>query len=276
MSTILKALRRIEAEKAADAPRELREEVAAPAFAASPPRSRLWIPGAFVALAVAGGTAWWMLPWEGAELAAGSPTPPPGAPATVAVETELALTPAPVVPAPPLRPAPIRDPADLAPAEGLPDQAFSSPVEVVDRPPAKPRIPMEEPAAPTTRAPRRSEEPEPVVVETAAAPPIPVETVTKVTAPAPPAKRSEATPPQPAARAEPVEDSSPSVRVEKTRWHPKPHRRDAMVAVDGAAAQRVHEGDVVGRLVVTEIEPSGVLFERDGQKLRRRIGESSP
>ena len=114
------------------------------------------------------------------------------------------------------------------------------------------------------------------VVETATAPPIPVETVTKVTAPAPPAKRSEATPPQPAARAEPVEDSSPSVRVEKTRWHPKPHRRDAMVAVDGAAAQRVHEGDVVGRLVVTEIEPSGVLFERDGQKLRRRIGESSP
>ena len=37
-------------------------------------------------------------------------------------------------------------------------------------------------------------------------------------------------------------------------------------------AQRVVEGDVVDGLLVAAIEPSGVVFERDGEKIRRPLG----
>jgi hypothetical protein len=35
----------------------------------------------------------------------------------------------------------------------------------------------------------------------------------------------------------------------------------------------VHEGDAVGQWVVTTIEPSGVVFFRNGLEVRRRVGE---
>jgi hypothetical protein len=37
--------------------------------------------------------------------------------------------------------------------------------------------------------------------------------------------------------------------------------------------QRVVEGDVVDGLIVSKIEPSGVVFERDGEKIRRALGK---
>ena len=39
-------------------------------------------------------------------------------------------------------------------------------------------------------------------------------------------------------------------------------------------SQRVVEGDVVDGLIVSAIEPSGVVFERDGEKIRRGLGRA--
>jgi hypothetical protein len=257
VSTILKALRRLEAERSVEAPRDLREEVAAPAFASSPARSRAWAPAALVALALGGFGTWWMLPRETSGPPVASRTSAAARPAMVTVETDLALPPA-FVPPPP---APVRDSQapDLVEV-GMPEQAFSSSVEVVKRPPAKPRIPLEEPAAPMARAPQRTEERQATGVESAA----------RTAAAAPVAEPPVAAPPpKVAASAEP----SVAVGVEKTRWHPKPQRREALVVLDGSAARTVREGDAVGPFRVTEIQPSGVLFERDGQQIRRGVGE---
>lgn len=159
MSTILKALRRLEEEKAAGAPRELREEVAALPPSRSRSRSRLWLPGAALAglLAVAG--AWWGLAPRGESEAvapvarvqepAAQPSETPTPPAAPEIPTLPVL---PILPE--LRPAPPQ--GEVA---GLPSQAFASRVEVVNRPAAKPRIPMEEPAAPILDAPPSPEPP---------------------------------------------------------------------------------------------------------------------
>jgi hypothetical protein len=80
----------------------------------------------------------------------------------------------------------------------------------------------------------------------------------------------------PAPRATPREAPAPpiAVSVEKTQWHPLADRRIAWLRVPGAAdAQRVVEGDVVDGLIVSAIEPSGVVFERDGEKIRRALGK---
>jgi hypothetical protein len=65
---------------------------------------------------------------------------------------------------------------------------------------------------------------------------------------------------------------APSVRVEQTSWHPDPTRRTALLEVDGGPRE-VQEGDSRGSLLVTKIEPSAVVFSKDGVELRRRIGE---
>ena len=57
-----------------------------------------------------------------------------------------------------------------------------------------------------------------------------------------------------------------------TRWHPDAARGTARVEVDGGT-QQVKEGDALGPLVVSTIEPSGVVFTHDGVELRRRVGE---
>ena len=69
----------------------------------------------------------------------------------------------------------------------------------------------------------------------------------------------------------------PALRVEKTLWHPSPDRRRAWLRVDGEdEARRVVEGDVVEGLLVAEIEPSGVVLERDGQRIQRGLGSADP
>ena len=69
-----------------------------------------------------------------------------------------------------------------------------------------------------------------------------------------------------------VQPVLPEVHVEETRWHPDASRRLARVEVDGVARE-VQEGDALGPLVVSSIEPSGVVFTHDGVEMRRRIGE---
>jgi hypothetical protein len=67
--------------------------------------------------------------------------------------------------------------------------------------------------------------------------------------------------------------SVPSVIVSKTVWHPQADRRVALVALEGGDARELHEGDAIGSLVVSKIEPSGVVFVHDGVELRRRVGQ---
>ena len=310
MSTILKALRRLEEEKAAGAPRELREEVAALPPSRSRSRSRLWLPGAALAglLAVAG--AWWGLAPRGESEAvapvarvqepAAQPSETPTPPAAPEIPTLPVLPVLPILPE--LRPAPPQ--GEVA---GLPSQAFASRVEVVNRPAAKPRIPMEEPAAPILDAPPSPEPPlsnalpapsarpaasaptdpapkiaastEPVPAPQPAPPELKPARVARVPAPTSPAPAPD--PPAPSrapvdqALAPPVSNaqSVPSLRVEKTLWHPRPDRREAVIVVDGGSPRRIHEGDVVAGTLVSEIQPSGVVFERDGETLRRGVGD---
>jgi len=41
----------------------------------------------------------------------------------------------------------------------------------------------------------------------------------------------------------------------------------------GSPAFEVREGDVLGSMIVLAIEPSSVLFGREGVQVRKRIGE---
>jgi hypothetical protein len=65
--------------------------------------------------------------------------------------------------------------------------------------------------------------------------------------------------------------------VERTFWHPLPDRRRAEMEWAGDEPMlTLREGDAVGRLVVLEIKPSGVVFEdsdRSGMRIERRVGE---
>jgi hypothetical protein len=62
--------------------------------------------------------------------------------------------------------------------------------------------------------------------------------------------------------------------VTSTQWHPDTARRSASVAVAGREGPLVlRTGDAVGPLVVTRIEPSGVVFRMGDVEIRRRVGE---
>jgi hypothetical protein len=77
--------------------------------------------------------------------------------------------------------------------------------------------------------------------------------------------------PPAAARAAP--SMAPGVSVLRTIWHPKPERRTALVETrDDYEPFEVREGERVGSLTVVRIEPSGVIFERDGEQLRQKVG----
>jgi hypothetical protein len=93
-----------------------------------------------------------------------------------------------------------------------------------------------------------------------------------------PAKSSAAAPrerePAEAASSEIVRAEIPGLRVERTVWHPIAERRVALIEFERSAERReIREGDAVGPLVVSKIEPSGVVFVHEGVEVRRRIGE---
>ncbi len=65
----------------------------------------------------------------------------------------------------------------------------------------------------------------------------------------------------------------PAVFVARTIWHPRSDRRVAEVNVEGRAVPLLlREGDAVGPLVVSQIDPSGVVFLHDQIEVRRRVG----
>jgi FHA domain-containing protein len=64
----------------------------------------------------------------------------------------------------------------------------------------------------------------------------------------------------------------PRVSVLRTVWHPLPERRTARVSIEGRGAPlELREGDAVGELVVSRIEPAGVVFEQGGREWRERV-----
>jgi hypothetical protein len=298
MSTILKALRRLELEKSAqELGRPLKDEVTSAPEAGSRrrfPLLALMIAAGALGLGL-GSSLLWLWPREGTEtrLAESSRAQP---------RTAVVSAPPVQVAAPAALPTPSPEPSIPSPEVSVtsaplpPEVALAPPVAVVSRPePTRaiaPEPPIAEPPDPVAakpaapvrgslppfarrRAPAAAEPPpaasEPPVqkvarVEPAAA----VEKVARVE-PSPPAEkvaRVEKPPPaEQLARAE-----LPGVLVSRTVWHPQRDRRLAMVSLEGGAPRELHEGDAIGSLVVSEIGPSGVVFLHDGVELRRRVG----
>jgi hypothetical protein len=68
----------------------------------------------------------------------------------------------------------------------------------------------------------------------------------------------------------------PSLVVAGTVWHPDAGRRLARVQVAGREGEvELREGDAVGSLVVSAIEPSGVVFLLGDMEVRLRVGEDA-
>jgi len=253
VSTILRALQRVEGEKSGEREMgELREGLVPDATPAVPERSGRWRigVGALLAVLLLGFFLWWLIPAE--EIAPPAAVSAPPAPAEPEPISEPGRAP----------PPPIGPEAEIAPAgtppllaEELPAPPTSWTAESL--PPFQPPevTPLleelaEVPAAvvaPPPPAAELAEEPPPLLVE-------------------PPAPKASA--PARVATLRP-----PEVTVKKTTWHPNPERRVAEVEVEGRkGALELHEGDAVGTLVISEIQPSGVVFLHGGERLHRKVG----
>jgi hypothetical protein len=100
-----------------------------------------------------------------------------------------------------------------------------------------------------------------------AAKPVPSLPVAEEPAPAPVVAERKAAP-SPVSRTPDVD-----IFVASTVWHPIADRRVAVVEIGGnGESVEIREGDMIGPLVVGEIEPSGVYFTNNGVELRRRVG----
>ncbi len=252
MSTILRALQRVEGETGADGGEMggLREGVVRPGEPLVRERRGYWRLGIISLLAVLlfGFFIWRMIPSE--EVSKPTAQLPPAVAAPPEPVSEISSRPA-------HQPAP-RSEEQIAAAHPTP------PVERVEVSP-----PPEEVAAPPpgwlAKTPAPSERIAEPLPAAAVSPPPAAEPEVQPSRPAP-------APPAPApARVATVRP--PKVTVEKTIWHPTPARRVARIEVEGhEGTLELHEGDAVGTLVVAEIKPSGVLFLHGGEKLHRKVG----
>jgi hypothetical protein len=252
LSTILKALRRLEEQKSAVTPRPLRDEVVlVPARRRSRRGLVVAIAAAFAFALVGGGLVWLF----------------DRAPVEVS-EQVAATAPAPDVAAPPA-PEPI-----LAAAEERATEVRVSAPESIAGAMQRPIVPV--PASPPDFAvvrPGAQEQQEraaaPVEPATAEYDEVVVERRSAV-APMPEVEPGFVDEDIPTAR---VARSPSPVRVERTQWHPSPERRVAWVEVEGVTALReVREGERVGPYVVRKIEPAAVLFADGSVELRREVG----
>ena len=259
MSTILKALRRLEHDRSARSGRPLRQEVAS-APEARPRRWPLLI--AAVVCGIAAGplalVVWTeLLPRTGAPESPAALVPSVASEALAAAPSMAREAAARSLPSEAVETLPLPEsPAPVVPdervveefvAEAPPAPIVSSDVEMLKRPAPDPRI-----AALPDDVPARPAGPRPGSVRPRPSP------KRALVAERPPVS----TPPPPA------------LRVERTEWHPSPQRRVAVVELDGSGDPlRLHEGDVVGALVVGEIQPSTVTFYHEGIELHRRVGD---
>jgi hypothetical protein len=245
MSTILKALRRLEEQKSEAAARPLRDEVVLAPTRRAAHGAPLRVVVAGAALAFAGAALFLALRREPApepDAADAMPTPPAVAAAPPADTVTVAAAP--------------KAPDALVPVPAAP-QDF----EIVRPDPT---------AAPRPLAPP----PLPTIQDAVAAAPPPEA--------APTSRRSAAGAALPEYVEEPLEDTpepkaaahAPApVHVARTLWHPSPERRLAWVEVEGQTALReVREGERVGPYVVREIEPAAVTFADGNVEMRREVG----
>jgi len=252
LSTILKALRRLEEQKSGSTPRPLRDEVVlVPARRRS--RRGLFVAiAASLAFALVGGALVWLfdrVPGEGAE--------------------QVATT----APAPAVAAAPAPEPIPVAPEEHATEVTVSAP-ETIAGSTQGPVVPM--PASPPDFAVVRpgTTEPQgraaaPVEPATAAYDEVVVERPSAAV-PMPEVEPGVVDEDVPTAR---IARSQSRVRVERTQWHPSPERRIAWVEVEGMTALReVREGERIGPYVVRKIEPAAVLFADGSVELRREVG----
>lgn len=277
MSTILRALQRVEGEKDGEAEMGgLREGVVSPGEPLVREGRSRWRIGVGAALAVLllSFFLWQMLPGE--EVTA------PSAPPSADVATSPKASPGPAHRPEGAAPPPGEFAAEAAmPPSPVEEVRESLPPPVAAAPPEpRPRVtapppPIEVPAPRPVAAPppSRIEEPAPPK-PVAKVPPAPVE-------PPPPAVELSvqpsprlAPPPKPSPPARVATLRPPKVIVKKTVWHPTPERRVARIEVEGHKGPLdLHEGDAVGTLVVAEIQPSGVVFLHGGEKLHRQVGK---
>lgn len=266
MSTILKALRRLEQERAQAAGRPLREEVAA-AIPGEPlvrPRvSRLALAAAGIAALVlgAGGTVAVVTLWapsQGSPGPAAEAAPPP--PSLAGVPPEKSRT---------------DGDTEAAPAEDAADAAVAT--AAAADPEAGSFVP--EPP-PRITASSSSDTPDVAVARPEDGPTGPSTSRPSSSGTAAPERRSSrrASLPFPSAKPAAVPEAlseipAPDLVVQRTTWHPDAERRSALVRMnDRVKPLRLREGDLVGPFVVMVIEPSGIVFMRDGELFHRKVG----
>jgi hypothetical protein len=311
MSTILRALRRLEEEKTADELLELHDSVVAPSFE-PPPRKRrgmlLGIAGAGVVAALLGAVVTWQILGGTGSLPAGdvaAAAPARGQERDIPVESRPARTAEAQMPettilietrqhserlAPVAAPPPAYELPEIssevlvhrrAPApKPMPVVAAPEPVRPVPQavPRVQPRTEAFEGAVPVRRAPVRREVSPPAPPVRLASPQIEAPVEVAVLRAEPQRDFPVVAPPgfepdpAPAPQSRPPAASKiPSVTVTKTVWHPSADRRSAIIQVDGNTRD-LKEGDTVGDLVLTKIKPSGVVFDYEGVELVRKVG----
>jgi hypothetical protein len=248
VSTILKALQRLEGEKGGEAEegglREGLVPLGEPLVRDEGARWRIAIIGVLAAL-VLGSFLWWMIPTD-----------------VFVQPTDSSLPAVATAPEPPSESStrPERRPPPQRAAEAAEERPVAAATRASVSPPsrevAEPPPPVEKPASRVAVV----EAPPPAVAEPPAAEPV-------APPPPPPAK------PKTPAPAVVATVRPPQVTVEKTIWHPVPERRLARIEVEGRkGALELHEGDAVGTLVVAEIQPSGVVFLHGGERIHRKVG----
>jgi hypothetical protein len=274
VSTILKALRRLEDQKAEAAPRPLRDEVVlAPSRAR---RRSQWIAivlGAAIAAAAAGGIALESVrratPRDVAVVAPAAVAPAPG-PAPIPAEPAASVAAAPKAsPTAPAAGASVAAAPGLGPAGGT---AAGAPPAAGVRTAAEPEaFAIVRPGGATERS-LPPPQGLPVIREAERASP-PADVPRAPVSPPWVDDPADAEPaPPPDERVARAADDGP-IRVQRTQWHPSPERRLAWVEVRGATALReVHEGERIGDYVVREIQPAAVVFSDGTSELRREVG----
>ncbi len=277
MSTIMKALKRLEKDRVAERDRPLRDEVLASAphrgSAGGEGISRMILGAALGVLASAallGGWLFWGEDLGTRPVEIATPDPPAPPPLTLAKATTLPA----VVEPPAPRPAPpptLRRPAPAA----APPEVSARPAERVAvisetvKPQTEQVKPPIEPAASPVKEirneePLRPAAPEPVPVE--------VEPTLEEEKFLVDALLEEAIAAEAERRIE-ARQVSVEFSVQRTVWHPRAEQREAFIQIPpDESLQRVREGDVIGSAVVLSIEPAAVVLERDGVETRKRVG----
>ena len=238
MSTILKALRRLEQERAKDTERPLKEEVVY-----ARPRS-FGLSGSWgligAALVLGFAVTWAVLPQSSSDAGDAVSAPPPVA-AALAARPVAPPLPAPVA----TRDAPVANPPSVASPAPAPSGPLAESARMLEPTPPAPE--------PGTREEPIDVRPDALVV----APPIEGRASRLVDEEPAPSRTSAEIP----------------VRVVRTSWHPRADRRAAWVAIGSADPHEVREGEWVGALEIRTIEPDGILFADGPILVHRRIGE---